>query len=250
MEKPNSGLKTGILFLIAVFLFFIYVAISAMSGKHTGSPHSTEPVTEPASRPVIAESERILIPDPEYFLGVEELVFEEFPDAAMNAYYDLMTEKYGFTLKYPEFSISDTNYLTYDETGNYDVWILPFRRPDGLIYIGFHIPDTCRTEALETWDGEILHYLYDPEHWTACAVCDGTGRCYTCDGRGWIDTGSGYDINKTTCNTCGGNKKCTDCWEGQIKLTAEQDDWNRLTDAEKADRDFRRYSEEVFGRSK
>lgn len=79
--------------------------------------------------------------------------------------YDLMIERYGFSIAYPEMELTHSNYLVYGETGNYDIWIFLFWNADGLISINFWIPDYYREEALETWEGDIDSYLYNPNHW-------------------------------------------------------------------------------------
>lgn len=111
---------------------------------------------------------------------MDELIFEEFPEAALKAYYDLMIEKYGFSMEYPDMELTKSNYLSYGETDNYNIWILLFRNPDGLICINFIIPKYCREEPLETWEGEIDSYLYNPDHWVECSSCEGTGDCPDC----------------------------------------------------------------------
>jgi len=235
----------------ALFVILVLV-VSLVVGCGEQPDHSEEKTFEETTATAvetIPEEEIIVIPDPEHFFGVDELVFEKFPESAVKAYYDLMVEKYGFTIKYPDLSLSHSNFLTYGETDNYNVWIMPVRGSDGLIYISFTIRDYCREEALETWGGEIEPYLYNPEHWMECSACEGSGRCSKCDGWGWVDTGGGDDISRSKCRVCNGKKKCPDCYDGKI-IIQQEDDWDQLTDLEKMEKDWKRYSREVLERGK
>lgn len=136
--------------------------------------------------------------------------------------YDLMIERYGFSIAYPEMELTHSNYLVYGETGNYDIWIFLFWNADGLISINFWIPDYYREEALETWEGDIDSYLYNPNHWVECSSCEGTGDFSKCNG--WGGTSVGRHSNfKHKCDNCGGSGDCPDCWDGYTSKS------NRMT---------------------
>lgn len=212
---------------LCVLLSILLMLVLLLSGCSEQPYHLDDtPIEETAAPTVetIPEDEIIVIPDPEHFFGVDELVFEKFPEAAVKAYYDLMAEQYGFTMKYPDLPVSNWNILTYGETENYNIMITPIlRQTDGLILINLFIPDYCREEDLETWDGEIDPYLHNPNHWTKCSACGGSGKCRECYGKGWVDIGFSDTILQTKCKACDGKKKCPNCWGGNIKIDPKDD---------------------------
>lgn len=218
-------------FLIGSLCFVLFVMLfGTIDRYHTDVERANTTASVETTRSTVPEEDRISIPEPEHFFGVEELVFEKLPEEALQAYYDLMAEKYGFVLKYPDFPLGHSNFLTYGETDTYDISVLLFRAPnDGLIRIEFWTDDHHRPEKLETWDGDITPYLYDPSHWEECSTCSGTGRCQECWGTGEVDTGGGYDINRERCQDCDGKGKCPNCYGGQ-HLTPKS--WDEMTNDE------------------
>lgn len=187
----------------------------------------------------VPEEERIAVPDPEYFFGVEELVFEEFPDEAADAYYNLLVEKYGFVIQNPELP-AEFRRLEDSETGKYSLFVLAFRNADGLVYVSMNFSDYCREEALETWDGNISEYLYRQENWTNCDICGGTGDCQTCNGRGYTLDSFGDDYSCRDCK----DGECGECYDGKVKVKR----WEEMTDEEKMEEDWKRVAREYLNR--
>ena len=231
-------------FLIGTACFVLFVMLFGAFDKYRMGMERAEaaPPVE-TTRATVPEEDRITIPEPEHFFGVEELVFEKLPEEALQAYYDLMAEKYGFVLKYPDFPLGHSNFLTYGETDTYDISVLLFRAPnDGLIRIQFWTDDHHRPEKLETWGGDITPYLYDPDHWEECSTCSGSGRCRKCRGRGYLEDSYGdYDENCPACE----DGECPECYNGQ-RLKPKS--WDEMTDEEKHETDWRRFTSEQLER--
>jgi len=173
-----------------------------------------------ATRETIPESEKITIPEPEHYFGVEEMEFEEYPKLAVTSYIQLLTGKYGLVEKERDDSLKMIRVFQDPETQREIVEISEhkYRRPDGLIHVAISGSEYCRMEVLEAWDGDISMYLYDPSHWEDCYACGGWGKCRECRGYGMIDTGGGDDTSWSDCKNCV-NGECSNkkCYDGKVK---------------------------------
>jgi len=171
------------------------------------------------SEATIPCEERIVLPDPNHFFGVEELKFEEYPEEAVRAYCRLLEEQYGLVLQ----DSKDAQWLSWYEYGDSQnggkrISIRgSMPHSDGLLELLFYFSDECCLEPQEHWDGDISLYLYDPSHWELCEACDGAGLCKTCHGSGEIDTGLGYDKSTESCPDCK-DGDCSKCSRGKVKV--------------------------------
>ena len=254
-EETEYGANDFIKWLVLLFLVLLVVVQCLVDRVERGSReelYREKETTAATTRPPIPEEEIMVIPDPEHFFGVEELVFDEFPKDALTAYYKVMMEDYGFELDRPfessaeqELNAAQFNKLICGDEEKYYVWITPMVRKDGQIAISFMFRDYLREEPRETWAGDITPYLHNPDNWEDCGTCGGTGDCRECWG-GWVDVGGGDDKMEVRCRDCDGKGNCKDCYDGKIRKNAKDKAWDRMTDAEKREADWKRYTKELF----
>ena len=55
----------------------------------------------------------------------------------------------------------------------------------------------------------------DPHSKEPCKACDGSGKCWLCDGTGALETGK-------RCPSCQGSKKCVGCGGKRWRYVYEQ----------------------------
>ena len=181
----------------------------------------------------------ISIPELEHFLDVEELVFEEFPYEALEAYFAILVDKYGFVDKNPDMPAGFKTFV-HSEAEKHKLYFTTVpKQNDGLVHIFMQYSDYCREEKLETWDGIIDKYLYNPEHWVPCDICGGTDDCKTCDGFGYL--WEFWWDSPRDCPDCE-DGACSECHSGKVRIKL----WDEMTFEEKMDTDWQREVREMF----
>lgn len=186
-----------------------------------------------------------VLPSPYVYFGVanqykpEELsnlscsiAFDEYPEAIVLDYCNLLVEQYGLMYGSKEAS-ADSSMVTSSGRSLYahQTELLDQDTLETVVEISWsdandlfkilqvNFSSDCSPQACEVWEGDVSRYLYNAADWATCEVCRGRGKCPDCGGDGHIIRNVSYDSRVVEdCGSCYGGDCPGDCVGGKVRI--------------------------------
>ena len=222
-------MKKWLLILVVVMSLF------SLTGCGAPKPAAVTPTPAVTQEPIPIEH---VLPAPEIFMGLSEdtarlnqpgayyaLELTTKPQKAIDAYCDLLVEKYGLMKEEDQSAMNVLGAITMlDDQKRECLTITWLEHPAGnrlMLQFARH----CATAALEVMEEPEGIHPETEDDWELCPVCSGTDECPDCHGRGYVEEHFFEgESHRYDCERCVRGKCPEECINGRIYKHHKKED--------------------------